>query len=154
MVALLLHRMRGTRSMIKSYSELIRIPTFSERLKYLQCFGTVGGRTFGSKRYLNQRFYQTSKEWKRVRDKVILRDNACDLADPDRPIEFPNIIIIHHINPIVIDDIINASEALFDLENLICCSYDTHLAIHYGTETQPSMTVIERHPNDTCPWKK
>lgn len=141
--------------MIKSYGELISLPTFIERYRYLRCAKAIGEQTFGSHRYLNQELYQRSKEWKKVRDYVIDRDGGCDLACPERLIEKPNIIIIHHINPISIADILSHSALLYDPSNLICCSYDTHQAIHYGGEKSlPSYTVTERRPNDTCPWKK
>lgn len=143
------------RSMIKSYGELISLPTFLDRYKYLRCAKAIGEQTFGGHRYLNQSMYQHSKEWKEVRDYVIARDNGCDLACPERSIEKPNVIIVHHINPISVDDILNHSSLLFDPNNLICCSDSTHKAIHYGNETSlPSNSVVERKPNDTCPWRK
>lgn len=141
--------------MIKTYGELISLPTFIDRYRYLRCAKAIGEQTFGSHRYLNQRMYQRSKEWKRAREYVIIRDDGCDLACPERSIEKPNIIYVHHINPITVEDIMNDSPSLFDPNNLICCSYETHQAIHYGNEDSlPSYFVNERKPNDTCPWRK
>lgn len=136
---------------MKTYSELIKLKTFEERYDYLKLDGSVGFETFGSERYLNQRFY-TTPEWRTARRKAIVRDHGCDMGIEDRPINSK--IIIHHIDPITIDDVLNRSSKLFDLDNLICVSFDTHLAIHYGdkgllTPTKP----IERTPNDTCPWR-
>lgn len=136
---------------MKTYSELLKLLTFEERFRYLRLDGSVGEATFGFERYLNQRFY-ASTEWKRVRDRVILRDNGCDLAIQDRMIGGK--IVIHHMNPVTRDDILTQSEALLNPEYLICVSLETHNAIHYGDENLliPS-TVVERRPNDTCPWK-
>ena len=139
------------RSTIKTYSELILIPTFEERFKYLQLNGTVGAETFGYDRVFNQRFY-SSVEWKRLRDEIIFRDNGCDLGIPDRPIQ--GRIYIHHINPILLDDIRTASEFLLNPEYLICTSFDTHNAIHYGDENLLVKAPIERTPYDTCPWRR
>lgn len=135
----------------KKYSELIKIPSFEERLKYLKLDGIVADVTFGSHRYLNQQFY-SSKEWQDIRREVILRDNGCDLAIEDMPII--RSIYIHHLNPIIIDDILQRKNCVFDLENLICTSFKTHNLIHYGVDTVsvPKVT-IERSQNDTCPWK-
>lgn len=136
--------------MMKSYSELIRIPSFEERFRYLKINGIVGEETFGCDRYLNQIFYK-SEEWKRIRRRVIIRDNGCDLAWEEY--EIKGIIIIHHINPITKEDILNRSSKLFDLENLICTSVNTHKAIHYGNEEMLPKKIVERTMNDTCPWK-
>lgn len=136
--------------MMKSYSELIRIPSFEERFRYLKINGIVGEETFGCDRYLNQIFYK-SEEWKRIRRRVIIRDNGCDLAWKEY--EIKGIIIIHHINPITKEDILNKSSKLFDLENLICTSVNTHKAIHYGNEEMLPKKIVERTMNDTCPWK-
>lgn len=145
---------------MKSYSELITLPTFEERFKYLQIGGTVGESTFGFSRYLNQVFYR-SEEWKKIRRSVIIRDQGCDLASLDRPIivQLPNgkkvgRVIIHHINPITLEDVNNRSNKLFDLENLICTCDLTHKAIHYGDGNLLIGQVVERSPNDTCPWKR
>lgn len=136
--------------MMKSYSELIRIPSFEERFQYLRINGIVGEETFGCDRYLNQIFYK-SEEWKRIRRRVIIRDNGCDLAWDEY--EIKGIIVIHHINPITKEDILNRSSKLFDLENLICTSVNTHKAIHYGNEEMLPKKIVERTMNDTCPWK-
>ena len=114
---------------IKTYSELIALPTFEERFKYLQLKGSVGKETFGFDRYLNQNFYR-SAEWKRVRDKVIIRDNGCDLGIEDRLI-YGN-VLIHHMNPINDKDIYNLTDILLNPEYLICVSHNTHNAIHYS----------------------
>lgn len=134
----------------KTYSELILLPTFEERLKYCLLDGSVGETTFGYERYLNQQFYR-SKEWKSVRRDVILRDEGCDLADPNHPIA--GHIYVHHLNPIGKDDIVNGSPSLLDPENLISVSYNTHQAITYGTTNPVPKPLVTRKPNDTCPWK-
>lgn len=137
---------------MRNYTELMQLPTFEERFEYLRLDGEVGEETFGFDRYINQSFYRCG-EWKRVRDQVIIRDNGCDLGIPDRQLN--ERIIIHHMNPITIEDLVNKREYLMDPEYLICVSRQTHNAIHYGDESQliPS-TLIERSPNDTCPWKR
>lgn len=135
---------------IKCYSELITLPTFEERYRYLRLRGRVGEDTFGYDRYLNQAFY-SSKEWKRFRRDVIIRDNGCDLGIEDR--EIYGSIIIHHITPITQDDILNRSSRLMDMENVICVSDNTHKAIHYSDEQLLFTLPIERRKNDTCPWK-
>lgn len=138
---------------MRSYSELMTLPTFEERFEYLKLDGLVGDETFGFDRYLNQRFYR-SAEWKRIRDMVIVRDKGCDLGIEDR--ELYDRIVIHHMNPISERDLINnVKEMVMDPEYLICCSHNTHNAIHYGDDRLIMKTVItERKPNDTCPWKK
>lgn len=136
---------------IKRYSELIRLPTFEERYEYLKLTGKVGIDTFGFDRVFNQQFYH-STEWKRVRNYVIARDNGCDLAHPDHPLA--KRVLIHHINPISLDDIAEATEYLLNPEYLICVSHDTHNAIHYGTVVLANQNPLERCPNDTCPWKQ
>ena len=136
---------------IKTYSELITIPTFIERYRYLRLGGRVGEETFGFDRYLNQIFYKDSK-WLATRDRVIVRDNGCDLAIPDR--EIKSRILVHHINPITKEDILRRDPKLFDLENLICTIKSTHDAIHYGNESLLLVEPIERHMNDTCPWRR
>lgn len=135
---------------IKTYSELILLPTFEERFRYLQLNGSVGKETFGFDRYLNQNFYR-SAEWKRVRDKVIIRDNGCDLGIEDRLI-YGN-VLIHHMNPIDDKDIYNLTDILLNPEYLICVSHNTHNAIHYGNEELLVKAPIVRTKNDTCPWK-
>lgn len=135
---------------IRTYSELITLPTFEERFRYLQLGGKVGEDTFGHDRYLNQMFY-TSDEWRRIRRDVIVRDNGCDLGIQDR--EIHGLIIIHHMNPITIEDIINRSEFLLNPEYLISTVKNTHDAIHFSDERILITDPIERRPNDTCPWK-
>lgn len=138
-------------TMNKCYSELITIPTFIERYRYLRLGGKVGEDTFGFDRYLNQIFYK-DPEWLRTRDLVIIRDGGCDLAMPDR--EILSRILVHHINPITKEDIINRDPKLFDLENLISTVKNTHDAIHYGDENLLIIEPIERSQNDTCPWRR
>ena len=135
---------------IKTYSELITLPTFEERFEYLQLKGTVGQETFGFDRYLNQILYN-SKEWKYLRNEIIVRDNGCDLALEG--FEIHGRILIHHINPITIDDAIKRREMVFDPENLICVTHNTHNAIHYGDKSLLITGPIKRRANDTCPWK-
>lgn len=137
---------------IKTYSELITIPTFEERFRYLKLGGRVGEETFGSDRYLNQQFY-TSGEWRDIRNHVIVRDHGCDLAMRDREIPDGVKILIHHMNPITAEDIIHRSEFLLDPEFLISTIDITHKAIHYGDERLLMLAPIERRPNDTCPWR-
>lgn len=135
---------------IRTYSELITIPTFEERYKYLKIGGKVGEETFGFERYLNQEFYK-SHEWQSIRRQVIVRDLGCDLGIEDR--EIHGKIIVHHMNPITIDDIIEASDFLLNPEYLICTLKSTHDAIHYGDESLLIKAPVERMKNDTCPWK-
>lgn len=139
------------RKIIRTYSELITLPTFEERFAYLQLNGKVGQDTFGFDRYLNQMFYK-SKEWKKVRNHIIVRDYGCDLGIEGR--EIRGNILIHHINPIEKDDITNSTIYLLDPEFLICTSKNTHDAIHYGNEELLIKDPIGRRKNDTCPWKK
>lgn len=136
---------------IRTYSELITIPTFEERFEYLKLSGIVGEDTFGFDRYLNQAFYK-SKEWGRIRDKVIIRDNACDLAMPGREIE--KYILIHHMNPISKIDILEATDILLNPEYLISVTGNTHRAIHYGDRSLLVSEPITRSRYDTCPWKR
>ena len=135
---------------IKTYSELIALPTFEERYEYLRLNGRVGEDTFGFDRYLNQNFYR-SAEWRCIRDRVIVRDNGCDLAIDDRIIYGK--ILIHHMNPITNKDLFNLSDILLDPEYLICVSHNTHNAIHYGDGERLVKDPIVRTKNDTCPWK-
>lgn len=146
-VTIVVHLMENERR----YSELILLPTFIERYRYLRLGDKVGDVTFGSNRYFNQKFY-TSDEWRSVRRNIILRDDGCDLGIKGRPIAGK--IYIHHIIPITIDDIRNFSDILFDPENLICVSKNTHDAIHYGDESLLETEPVERRKNDTCPWRK
>lgn len=135
---------------IRTYSELIQLPTFEERFDYLRLGGVVGKDTFGFDRYLNQQFYRSS-EWKRIRNQVIVRDNGCDLGIDDY--EIHGRILIHHMNPISIEDLQHMSDLLMNPEYLICVSHRTHNAIHYGDESLIVTTPIERSQNDTCPWR-
>ena len=135
---------------IKTYSELITIPTFEERFEYLKLDGQVGVETFGFNRYLNQAFYK-SDEWLSTRDYVITRDNGCDLGMEGY--EIYGRILIHHINPITKDHIIQRSRNLLDPENLITTVKRTHDAIHYGDSNLLMRAPIERRKNDTCPWR-
>lgn len=135
---------------IRTYSELIQLPTFEERFRYLRLKGSVGKETFGFDRYLNQNFYRSSA-WKRVRDQVIVRDNGCDLGIDDRIIYGK--ILIHHMNPINDEDILNMTDILLNPEYLICVTLDTHNAIHYGDEDLLIKEPVVRFKNDTCPWK-
>lgn len=135
---------------IKTYSELIALPTFRERYRYLRLGGIVGEDTFGFDRYLNQELY-TSAEWRRTRDQIIVRDSGRDLAMEGRDISGP--IIVHHMNPITLDDIINKSDDIFNPEYLICTTPETHRAIHYGDEQLLYLDPVVRMPGDTCPWR-
>ena len=137
--------------MIRTYSELITFPTFEERYRYLRLEGKVGEDTFGFDRWLNQSFYK-DREWRAIRDKVIIRDNGCDLGIPDR--EIHSRIIVHHMNPITKDDILYRSAFLLNPEYLICTVKNTHDAIHYGDEGLLIKVPIERTRNDTCPWRR
>lgn len=138
---------------IKTYSELIQLPTFLERFRYLQLKGAIGRETFGHDRYVNQILYQQSPEWRTTRRDVIVRDNGCDLG-----CEGFNIvgqpILVHHINPITLDDILNRDPKVLDPENLISTCLATHNAIHYGSEKNLIIAPVERTKNDTCPWKQ
>lgn len=136
---------------IKTYSELITLPTFEERYEYLRLKGVVGKDTFGFDRYLNQNFYR-SAEWKKIRDFVIVRDNGCDLGIEDRVIYGK--ILIHHMNPITDQDIIHATDALLNPEYLISVTHTTHNAIHYGDVDLLVTKPIVRTKHDTCPWKR
>lgn len=136
--------------MPRTYSELIKIPTFLDRFRYLKINGRVGKETFGYDRYLNQMFYQ-SYEWKRLRDQIIIRDMGCDLAFEGR--EIFDRIYIHHMNPISSEDILHHSEFVVDPEYLICTSKLTHEAIHFGDDSLLYKDPIQRRPGDTCPWK-
>lgn len=135
---------------IRSYSELIHIPTFKERYEYLRLFGKVGKETFGYDRYLNQVLY-TSDEWRRFRRDIVIRDNGCDLGCEGY--ELQSRIIVHHINPITVEDVLNRSRMVFDPDNVISVSHNTHQAIHYGDESLLPLLPVERSRYDTCPWK-
>ena len=139
-----------TSPIIRTYSELIQIPTFTERFEYLRLDGQVGVETFGFDRYLNQRFYH-SAEWRSIRDYIIARDLGCDLAMDGY--EIYGKIYIHHMNPITQMDIVHSNADMLDPEFLICTTHNTHNAIRYGDASLVGTGPIERRPNDTCPWK-
>jgi len=136
-------------SRIRLYSELRRFDTFDDRFNYLKLDGEVGRSTFGFDRYINQKFY-TSYEWKRARDEVIVRDNGCDLGISGH--EIHGSLLIHHINPIIPDDIIHGEEWIFDPEYLITTTQITHNAIHFGNDRLLPKIVTSRSPNDTKLW--
>lgn len=136
---------------IRTYSELITLPTFEERYRYLRLGGRVGEDTFGFDRYLNQIFYR-SEEWRAIRDEVIIRDGGCDLGIADR--EIFGKILVHHMNPIRQEDILRRSKFLLDPEYLICTVKNTHDAIHYGDESLLILPPVERTKYDTCPWRQ
>lgn len=149
--------------MMKSYSELLQIQTFEERLRYLACKGLVGEETFGTLRWLNQELYK-SPEWLSFRRDIIIRDECCDLAHPDNPLDgyFDQVknrvvnterITVHHINPLLPEDLVNNTRRIWDPENVITCSGQTHRYIHYGIPAV-APTFVERNPFDTCPWKR
>ena len=136
---------------IRTYSELVTLPTFEERYRYLRLGGKVGEETFGFDRYLNQQFYRSDK-WRRIRDKVIIRDCGCDLGIEGR--EIRGKILIHHMNPITSEDILRQSDYLLNPEYLICTIKSTHDAIHYSDEGLLMKDPVIRTKYDTCPWKK
>ena len=138
--------------MIRTYSELIRLPTFIERFRYLKLNGRVGVETFGYDRYLNQILYRTA-EWKRFRNEIIVRDNGCDLGCEGYDIVGQK-ILVHHINPISVEDVLRRDPKVFDPENAITTILNTHNAIHYSDESLLVTEPIERKPNDTCLWKR
>lgn len=135
--------------MIRTYSDLRRLESFLERYKYLSLGGVVGRSTFGFDRYINQRFYR-SREWKLVRDEVIVRDDGNDLGVPDHPIR--GVLLIHHMNPMDVDDIVHGNEDVFNPEYLITVSHRTHNAIHYGDERLLPQPFVPRRPGDTKLW--
>lgn len=135
---------------IRTYSEMMLLSTFEDRFDYLKLGGAVGVDTFGADRIFGQAFYH-STEWKRIRDSVIVRDNGCDLAVPDR--EIHSKIIIHHMNPISIADLDEGNPDIFNPEFLVCVTNNTHQAIHYGDTYLLAEKPKERRPNDTCPWR-
>ena len=135
---------------IRTYSELITIPTFEERFEYLQLKGSVGKDTFGYDRHLNQVLYR-SPEWKRLRNQIIIRDCGCDLACEGYDIHSK--VLIHHLNPITVEDVLARSRKVFDPDNLVCVSHNTHNAIHYGDVDLLVTEPIIRTKNDTCPWR-
>ena len=137
---------------IRTYSEMILLPTFIERFRYLQIGGKVGAETFGYDRYLNQTLYRTA-EWKRFRNEIIVRDNGCDLGCEGYDI-IGQKILVHHINPISVEDVLLRDPKVFDPENAITTILNTHNAIHYGDESLLVTEPIERKPNDTCLWRR
>lgn len=136
---------------MRNYRELSRLKTFDERFEYLKIGGLVGESTFGFERYLNQTLYNSSK-WRRLRNQIIIRDNGCDLGAEGYEIQ--GIIIVHHMNPISVDDLKYFSDDIFNPEYLICVSLTTHNAIHYGDKSLIPQDPVERRPGDTCPWKE
>ena len=142
--------MKMTTGNIRTYSEIITLKTYEERFDYLKIGGQVGRETFGYDRYLNQILYNT-KQWKKFRREIIIRDNACDLACEGYEINYR--ILVHHINPITVEDIINRNPMIFDPENAITTTHRTHNAIHYGDKNLLMSQPVERTPNDTCPWR-
>lgn len=139
--------------LIRTYTELIQLPTFIERFRYLKLGGKVGEDTFGWERYLNQHFY-TSNEWRNFRRQIIIRDRGCDLGVDGHEYADNEIVFIHHLNPIVSKDILNQTEFLMNPEYVISCRKRTHDAIHYGDESAViQFEMVYRSPNDTCPWK-
>lgn len=143
-------RTRTAITMIKTYSKALRYANFRDRYLYLQLSGEVGFETFGSDRYLNQMLYK-STEWKETRYRVIVRDGGMDLAHEDYPIA--GRVIVHHIEPITKEDILDRNPKVLDLENLIAVSHYTHEAIHFGSEELLPKDFVTRRPNDTCPWR-
>lgn len=137
--------------MLRSYSELSRLRTFDERFRYLLLAGSVGVETFGFDRYVNQRFYR-SEEWKHVRNIVIARDNGCDLGIEGRDIN--GRVYVHHMNPMNLEQINDHMDLILDPEYLVCMTFATHNAIHYGDESYITLAPVERQPNDMCPWKQ
>lgn len=139
--------------MIRTYTELLTIPTFLERYRYLKIGGTIGHETFGKERRLNQKFY-SSAEWKNFRREIIIRDMGLDLAHPDRPFATGEKVYIHHINPIEIQDLEELTDALMNPEYVVCTSFTTHQAIHFGDESLLGLEEpIVRSANDTSPWR-
>ena len=140
-----------TMKSIRTYSELITLPTFEERFEYLRLNGRIGEETFGYDRMINQLLYQRSVKWRAARDRVIVRDNGCDLGIEGR--EIRGSIIVHHMNPITIEDVLHERPEVFDPEYLISTVLNTHNAIHYGDASLLVTAPIERSRNDTCPWR-
>lgn len=137
---------------VRTYHELCKLNTFRERFGYLQLCGEVGADTFGFDRYLNQEFYR-SVEWRRIRDFVIVRDDACDMGL--KGYNLINGVIVHHMNPLSVDDILNSTDFLLNPEYLITVSLDTHNAIHFGDERLLNDKIpVERTAGDTCPWRR
>lgn len=147
------NEVRSLIAMIRTYTELIKLPTFEERYEYLRLNGKVGEDTFGFDRWINQDFY-TSREWRKFRREIISRDLGCDLACKERPFLPGEVVTIHHMNPIDVNDIVNATDFLMNPEYVIATSDNTHRAIHYGDKSllkqfEPTIRIA----NDTCPWR-
>lgn len=142
-----------TTKIIRTYSELITLPTFEERFEYLRLDGRIGDQTFGFDRYLNQLFYK-DPEWLAIRDKVIIRDQGCDLGIEEYELSKGQRILIHHMNPLTKEDIVRRTKFLLDPEYLITTCHRTHTAIHYGDEVLLPSKPIVRTKNDTCPWRR
>lgn len=140
--------MRTTR--IRTYSELVEIDDFYERYEYLRLGDRVGDFTFNGRRWINQEFY-TSPKWKKLRNKIIIRDGGCDMAHED--FEIHGSIYVHHLNPVTPEDFETDSEFVWDPEFLVCVAFDTHNAIHYGDTSLLPELLVQRRPRDTCPWK-
>lgn len=139
--------------LIRTYTELIQLPTFLDRYRYLKLGGAIGEETFGWERYLNQKFY-TSTEWRNFRNSIIVRDHGCDLGVDGHEYAEGELIFIHHMNPINSNDIVYKTEFLMNPEYVISCRQSTHNAIHYGDESLiVPYELTLRRPNDTCPWK-
>jgi len=136
--------------MIRCYKDLSRLESFMERYQYLKIHGKVGEETFGLDRYINQSLYK-SQRWKNIRSQVIIRDNGCDLGVDGHEID--RYIVVHHMNPITLEDIEEERDVVFDPEYLICCTSRTHQAIHFGDEGLLPKDYVERKPNDTCLWR-
>lgn len=136
--------------MIRCYSDLKQIDSFKERYLYLKLHGKVGEETFGFDRWMNQSLYKSQK-WRKTRREIIIRDNGCDLGVDG--FELDNYIMVHHINPITLEDIEEERDVIFDPENLICCSSRTHKAIHFGDESLLPKEPIIRRAGDTCLWR-
>lgn len=135
--------------MIRTYRELSRCGSFENRYRYLALKGTVGEPTFGFERYLNQTFYR-SRQWRQMRNEIIVRDEGCDLGFKDRPIR--GYIIVHHMNPMTVADVVDGEDSILNPEYLICVSHNTHNAIHYGDESLLPTPFVERRPGDTSLW--
>ena len=138
---------------IRTYTELSKLKTFKQRFEYLKLDGKIGEETFGYDRYINQRFYK-DPEYRAIRDYVIVRDNGCDMGVEGYDYIEGEKIIIHHMNPITVEDIVNRSEFALDPEYMVSVRHLTHNAIHYGDESLLIQEPIERRKNDTCPWRR
>lgn len=136
--------------MIRCYNDLIQLKTFEERFQYLKINGKVGEETFGLDRYINQQLYKSQK-WRSTRSRIIIRDDGCDLGIDGRQLD--DYIVVHHMNPIALEDIEEERDIVFDPDYLICCSTRTHRAIHFGDENLLIRDPVIRRPNDTCLWR-